>query len=711
MQASALGPQASQTVSGNALALPAAADAVTMQEAAMSAVHRLSAQFLLPIFNDYKDASNDGITNPSSLRQALERAGAPCIPLDEALGDYFQRFDVFGVGCVTFDSFKRAVEVPDVLESWLDEGKSFNMGALAPALRIAACSASCDHDESLSVLKAMSNVDDATIDLAVDCSVAALKKRLKAKRDELIQVFHLKERADAVESSKAEGDRLIVAKMMAGNAVDFFDGLEARVGFPSLDFEHAMFLEHCKRGGADFEFDSGHPYNIKSSPSLEWKYVLHAHVADFQGNLHVAPEVVHNGRRQRRVIRRIDELLEQHQRAKLSRAEVIAVILYSGPMFVIYNGALRQFPPNVFNALKKNENLFSTTIFVLSSALQKLARVTRIFANVPLFRGLGGTGKFTLELPDSFLKPDAQTGCTGYMDYGFQSFTADEGTAIEYSGVKQHKPSACMLEIFPNSIDRAADISEFSQFPTEKEFTFVPCSFVQHNGDKKLKVVHWPSAAGEEVGYLTVVPARVNANLRTETIDQAQSRKKNLHIAAFKTTIDETKQWMQSYAEEGGRAQARAPTDDSYGEYGYSIFTFISNVLKKMEKAMQIDSMLPVDDYINDLKYKALVTRMLSSQAWAKQSLYLWLEDPKSRIQEVDGNSLKDVHRGYLMFLLQERRAVLGTGGSKLRTAALKILQCKGLMVTDNVSFEEADGEPLIYAAAADSWALDDLQV
>jgi hypothetical protein len=50
-------------------------------------------------------------------------------------------------------------------------------------------------------------------------------------------------------------------------------------------------------------------------------------------------------------------------------------------------------------------------------------------------------------------------------------------------------------------------------------------------------------------------------------------------------------------------------------------------------------------------------------------------------------------------------------GSVERKTAAVKILQCKGLMVTHDASTEEADGEPLIYAAAADGWALDDLQV
>ena len=41
----------------------------------------------------------------------------------------------------------------------------------------------------------------------------------------------------------------------------------------------------------------------------------------------------------------------------------------------------------------------------------------------------------------------------------------------------------------------------------------------------------------------------------------------------------------------------------------------------------------------------------------------------------------------------------------------MKILQCKGLMVTDDAATENADGEPLIFAAAADGWALEDVKV
>jgi hypothetical protein len=114
---------------------------------------------------------------------------------------------------------------------------------------------------------------------------------------------------------------------------------------------------------------------------------------------------------------------------------------------------------------------------------------------------------------------------------------------------------------------------------------------------------------------------------------------------------------------------------------------------------------------VNDLKYKALVTRMLSSQEWAKQKLRLWLANQETNIRTVGRTPLKSAHRQWLSFLKQRQHAVAVAGSVERKTAATKILQCKGLMVTDDASTEEADGEPLIYAAAADGWALDDLQV
>ena len=419
-------------------------------------------------------------------------------------------------------------------------------------------------------------------------------------------------------------------------------------------------------------------------------------MGDDKGQRMPCPDMGH----ERRIVP-IEELLQRPlaKKAELTRAEMIAVVLYTGPMFVVYNGILRQFPKELYDVFAESDNRFSTTIFVLVSAIQKLSRCMHIPAGMLLFRGLGGT----LELPDSFTIAD-ENGCKGWTEFGFMSTTADRAVAVQYSGVKDRKPQASIMEIRPNAVDRGADISEFSQYPGEREFLFVPMSYVQ--GEERCRMEVGPGG-----GVLEVFSVSISINLKTETVEELTGKKKSMHVTAFKSVIEETKQWMHAYAEVGGRAQARAVTDKEYGKYGMDISQFISETVKHMQEIKEADAKLPDSDYVNDLKYKALVTRMLSSQEWAKQKLWLWLDKQETNIWGVGHTPLKSAHRQWLSFLKQRQHAVAVAGSDERKTAAVKILQCKGLMVTDNVSTEEADGEPLIYAAAADGWALDDLQV
>ena len=453
-----------------------------------------------------------------------------------------------------------------------------------------------------------------------------------------------------------------------------------------------MRSEHCSWGGHSYEFKTPN-YQVTTTPRKEWLYI----VGDDKGKRVSCPDMGHG----RRIVS-IEELLERPlaKRAKLTRAEMIAVVLYTGPMYVVYNGILRQYPKELHDEFAKSDNRFSTTIFVLVSAVQKLSRCMNIPAGMLLYRGLGGT----LELPDSFSNAD-ENGCKGYCEFGFSSTTADRTVAVQYSGVKDKKPQASIMEIHPNAVDRGADISEFSQYPGEKEFLFVPMSYVQ--GEERCRVEVGPGG-----GVLKVISVRVNINLKTETLEQLLGKKKSMHIAAFKSVIDETKQWLHAHAEEGDRVQTRAATDKNYRPTGWgSLSWFISKTLEHMQTMKDADAKLPDDDYVNDLKYKALVTRMLSSQEWAKQKLRLWLENQETNISAVGNTPLKSAHRQWLSFLKQRQHAVAVAGSVERKTAAVKILQCKGLMVTHDASTEEADGEPLIYAAAADGWALDDLQV
>jgi len=161
-----------------------------------------------------------------------------------------------------------------------------------------------------------------------------------------------------------------------------------------------------------------------------------------------------------RVITDISELMKRPLAvtAGLQQCEVIALSLYSGPLFEIYNCLLRRFPLDKYDTFNGQGNTFSTTIFVLVSAIQKLSRHMYLPPSMRLYRGFS-----SMEMPESFSKVDEETGCSGFAEWGFISTTANKNVAIQYSGVDDGKPRATVLCIRPSSVDRGASIADFSQ--------------------------------------------------------------------------------------------------------------------------------------------------------------------------------------------------------------------------------------------------------
>ncbi len=76
------------------------------------------------------------------------------------------------------------------------------------------------------------------------------------------------------------------------------------------------------------------------------------------------------------------------KRAGLLRDEVICWRLYSGPMFLLYNTAMRGEPQRDVSHLQGNK--YETTIFVIASGITERSKSTAISAGRLLYRGLGG---------------------------------------------------------------------------------------------------------------------------------------------------------------------------------------------------------------------------------------------------------------------------------------------------------------------------------
>jgi hypothetical protein len=131
----------------------------------------------------------------------------------------------------------------------------------------------------------------------------------------------------------------------------------------------------------------------------------------------------------------------------------------------LYNDLLRRYPEEIFNAFQRGGNLFSTTIAVLSSAVQNISRVACIPEGTRFYRGLDRM----MELPDRFFQPDEQ-GRRGFAEWGFLSTTQKMEVALKYSvrgekldGLGRQMPKVMVMEA--SAVDRLACVQVFSQYP------------------------------------------------------------------------------------------------------------------------------------------------------------------------------------------------------------------------------------------------------
>ncbi len=179
---------------------------------------------------------------------------------------------------------------------------------------------------------------------------------------------------------------------------DFYKGPEELIGTPNPKIMQGMHAEHCLRGNSRTEFTTGN-YNLTTTPTTEWEFVVEPR--DGVAYPHTPKEKAQwpkgmgwkgkSGRKAEDV-----EVIMQRKQVTLAgllKMEVIALRLYTGPMFVLYNAVLRDFPARDVECLQDTEgkeNRYETTIFAIASGITKLSKVCDIPKDRRLYRGLGG---------------------------------------------------------------------------------------------------------------------------------------------------------------------------------------------------------------------------------------------------------------------------------------------------------------------------------
>jgi hypothetical protein len=381
--------------------------------------------------------------------------------------------------------------------------------------------------------------------------------------------------------------------------------------------------------------------------------------------------------------------------------------------FQVYNSILRRWPTDLYELFKSYKNLFSTTIHVLVSAVQKLSRQIRIPDGTLLYRGLGGK----MDLPDSFSQPDERGG-RGYAEWAFMSTTAKREIALQYSGVKEGLPRAMVLVIQTGAVDRGACLREYSQYPGEDEYLWLPLSFLQPNGRRSVQVV--------EGGVVDLIPVRVIPNLKTATLEEALTRKRTMHVSAFRFLLSEVfYELRQAAREESARArllrdpsrrtqlarailapwESQAEGSEANRFTEYTVQNLVENIEEQCNERLLEHERLEVEEFTSDEVYRGLVIEMLDVRTMACSKFDSWLRDDSELIDNVCKRTLRDAHRGWTAFL---KRQMPTDDCKERRSTALSVCLLRGLLRKDVHETNES-GETRLVSAAADGAGAEDI--
>ena len=485
-----------------------------------------------------------------------------------------------------------------------------------------------------------------------------------------------------IQSKRTEmQSRSLERNLMKGGMVnDFHVALTDSLGWPGLDFFNEMEREH--KNSPDIE-------NI--CPADEFDYA--------RGAKAVPPHEMRPGRK----IQKYEELMKTKtaKDSGLIEEEVIAIILYTGPMFGPYNNELRLMSSKNDSNTRPNAR-YLTTIFVISSAIVKLTRAQSIPCGMVLYRGLGGD----VDFPSYFYDSD-QLGCKGITEPGFMSTTKRIETAIRYSGLKKGKPFPAILEMYVRSVDRGADIREFSQYQHEAEFHWPPGCFLELLC-KREELVTYECEAGylrTSQGVVSIFEVRVNCNLKTMTIDELLLTRKNIHLQTFSLLISDAKRGLED-PEFLAQVEKRLNEDDtkdfnSKGEYcGKPICTaksLVEKTVSQCEEVREKHTETRIAEYKSVERYRKLVQTMLETVTMAKSKVRGWMEDSNRKICLDYNCALRICHRERMSFLLR----TLPSEENLRQKQAEKLCIEMGLVGKEAAETNDLEEPRLVEAAAA----------
>ena len=406
---------------------------------------------------------------------------------------------------------------------------------------------STQSDTSLAFIRDLTGRDEVAALLRTDEFMDALVDRVWAEVQSLQQF--------GVATGEELESKFAGALELTYSGLDtFFGGLEGIVGSPNPKVLEGMEHEHTRGPSTESKdwFITGN-YHVRTTSEIEWAFVVDDGATPAQFGLESwpleSPDALRDVEGRQRQPLEIFEAAAISLNGQLAVArqprviseELIAARLYTGPMFSKYNAVLRglrsendymrnmmvslccpaaivghflggtprtalHLPPAghlSFEDAQQWLNLYTTTLHGINSAVIKLGKLTRA---TKVYRGIAGK-----KLPPEFWVPNAY-GVRGGVEQAFMSTTTEKAVAMGYAS---GSTIGIVLEVQQGMVNRGADISFLSQYPSEREILFGPLTGIEVLNTRI-------------EGSAVVIECALSINLTALTLEQVLGKRQKL---------------------------------------------------------------------------------------------------------------------------------------------------------------------------------------
>uniref|UniRef100_A0A7S0W5B3 NAD(P)(+)--arginine ADP-ribosyltransferase n=1 Tax=Hemiselmis tepida TaxID=464990 RepID=A0A7S0W5B3_9CRYP len=584
-------------------------------------------------------------------------------------------------GKLTYDSFKsqvrREIEVTR---------KEQSLVAANLTRAVAECIAGGDVQNPLENLEKMTQDEmDRFCETRV---LKAVKRRLKMLQNDLILATDKRKGAQKKDRTGGNGKFAVGTDVGStktatfGGLEDFHKGIDD-LGLPNPNIMEGMMAEHCNRDDSKTKFNPGN-YDTETCSADEWEIV-----SDEKKGKAVS------GGPHNRVVKSKKELMAHPdvKAAGLEWEEVLALQLYTGPMYCKYNAVLRNFPESMVKLMHGNK--YTTTIHCIVSGIIKLSKSMKLPEDRKVYRGLGG-----LELPEAFTKPDA-FGVRGGCEFAMMSTTVDRQVALQYAG--QNVPTIFEIEV--GGIDRGASVKFVSQYPGEEEILLPPRSYLEVvDGVPRVE-------AGPDGRMVRVVQLQVNANVMTSTIEKIVGNRKGMFVSWGENLLLEIQSQLRLKLESGEvrKALVHRPFDASQGIPEKLVAKIVDDAAAWLEQYRRRDGSWFNED---EFRYARAIKELTALENLAIGKLDAWISGAggltgKALVQE----AMEQVQRRVESEMQRKLDDLTPDKGNMTalepledpegRKLCLELCKRRGVVIMDIEETEGQLGEPPIVSSGA----------